>query len=435
MKSEYTVERVNKFVNLLPRKSFDRPAKKFVRELLVGIVIAQSLVVTSIARALAVSNKDFRSIYKRILRRLGEVDLAPAKEQQQERAYREIADQTIIAIDLGDITKPCSKTLECLGFVADGSDKHRVKPGYGLLGAVAINPKTQDKTPEPLELQMYSPGSEEWISENHLLKTFIDDVYMKSGGKGTHVIDRGGDRGIILKHYFELTAPFIIRMNNRHLTDIDRQVIIKTKDRQIHRDSLPFESMICREANEGNQKRATMHIRYDFAKVTVTNLEKKVPHECWLVTAWALGHRHPIQLLTNKSVLSWQDALEIIVGYLSRWSVEETYRFMKTGMGLEELRCFSFAKLKNLVHAIFLAASLIARMSRFSSWQTVFKRVALRLKKAPDVLYNWFYRAADACSILFKKHLTLLLAENQPVLHRRKPRLVQGTLFDDEWSM
>jgi hypothetical protein len=433
MKSEQSVDGLNKFVNLLPRREFDRPAKKFVRELVAGIIVAQTLVVTNIARALSTGNSSFRTTYKRLLRRLGEVDILPAKALQQERAFREITDRTIIAIDLGDIAKPASKTLEYLGTIADGSDQHRLKPGYGLLGAVAINPDEEDKTPQPLELKIYSSSSPEFKSENTLLKDFISSIHKMADGRGIHVIDRGGDRGVILEHYFKIGAEFIIRMNRRNLTDVDNQMVFKTYGPQGDRESLPFEAQLQRQASEGNEKRSTMLIRFGFRRVMVTNLETKVDHECTLVTAWSLTSSSPMFLLTTRKVETADDALKIVTGYLARWSVEETYRFLKSGIGLEELRCFSFTKLKNLVAALFIAASFIARMSRASAWRKIFSRVALRLRKAPDRLYNWLYRAADACSTLFSKFLSIILFENRPDYSRRKRRYsIQESLFGDE---
>ena len=115
--------------------------------------------------------------------------------------------------------------------------------------------------------------------------------------------------------------------------------------------------------------------------------------------------------------------------------MEKTYRFLKTNAGLEQMRCFFFFKLKNLTNACFIVASLIARMSRYSSWRALFKRTALRLKDSPKILYNWFYRAADACSILLGKWLKLLLAANNPIFHSRKTGPYQPSLFSLEYEL
>ncbi|MEI8027336.1 MAG: hypothetical protein WCI18_13390 [Pseudomonadota bacterium] len=177
-----------------------------------------------------------------------------------------------------------------------------------------------------------------------------------------------------------------------------------------------------------------MNLRYDFEKVSVSSFKKEnLNHECYLVTAWSESAMRPIELLTSVPVLNSDQALDIVINYLSRWSVEETYRFLKAACGLEEMRLFSFGKLRNLVRASFLTASLIARMSRHSGWQRLFCRTALRLKRAPDELYNWLYRSSDACSALLTKHLKLLLAAVETIYHNRKiKRYFQPCLFPGE---
>jgi hypothetical protein len=88
MKSTGIVDRLNCFVNSLPTKSYDRPAKKFVREILAGMMISKSTILTNIVRSLSADNEDFKANYKRINRRLGEVDLTVGYEEQQRRAFR-----------------------------------------------------------------------------------------------------------------------------------------------------------------------------------------------------------------------------------------------------------------------------------------------------------------------------------------------------------
>ena len=429
MKSVAIVDRLNCFVNSLPCKFYDRPAKKFVREFIVGMMISKSTVLTNIVRSLSTNKDDFKPNYKRINRRLGEVDLTVAYEEQQRRAFGEISDDTVIAIDPGEITKPYSKTLECLAKVADGSDDHRIKPGYSLLGAVAVNPKRLDKTPQPLVLELYSSESGDFVSENTMIKDFISEIHARTKGRGIHVIDRGGDRGILLRHYFELGQKFIIRLKGRYLVGEDGLTIPLGKRMQIERKDLEFSATIQRVSDPSDRKRKAMNLRFGIEKVSVSSFKKeKLNHECYLVTAWSEKAKRPIELLT--SVLNSDRALDVVINYLSRWSVEETYRFLKAACGLEEMRLFSFGKLRNLVRASFLTASLIARMSRHSSWQRLFCRTALRLKRAPDELYNWLYRSTDACSALLTKHLKLHLTANETVYHKRKIKeYVQPDLF------
>ncbi len=105
------------------------------------------------------------------------------------------------------------------------------------------------------------------------------------------------------------------------------------------------------------------------------------------------------------------------------------YRFLKVNSNLENLQLRSLGKLKNMVDACFIAASLTARLARCPSWQSVFKQATRRQKKAPDLLYNWLYRAADAIPLILKRFISEVgkLNEPRPPGRRRKPP--RGGLF------
>lgn len=434
MKSNAIVERVNDFVTCLDKKFYDLPAQKFAREFLTGMLISRSTLISEICRSMTTSQKAFAAMYQKFWRRLSEIDFSMAKQQQQNRALREIQDDTIIAIDLGDITKPHSKTLEGLAKVADGSDEHKIKPGYWLLGAVAVNPKFEDKTPQPLELKLYSSESESFISENAVINEFIADVFHKTSGKGIFTIDRGGDRIRIIQPMVELGGNFIIRLKDRILHDLDNESKIRIKDHLTSREQLKHQVKIERRCKNG--KRVPMDLRFDYCQVALPDLKKQgIKHDLYLVTAWNDEHQKPMELLTTMPVIGPNEAINVITGYLSRWSVEETYRFLKVNSSLEKLQLRSLGKLKNMVDACFLAASLTARVARSPSWQVVFDNATRRQKKAPESLYNWLYRAADAISLLLKRYLSEVkkLNEPRPPGSRRKPP--RGGLFPIELSI
>ena len=130
MKSDAIVEKIDNFVTCLDYKNYDLPAPKFLREFIPAMLVSKSTLISEICRSVTSNRRQFSALYQKFWRRLSEVDLAAAKAQQQSRALREVRDDTIIAVDLGDITKPHSKTLEGLAYVADGSDGHRIKPGF-----------------------------------------------------------------------------------------------------------------------------------------------------------------------------------------------------------------------------------------------------------------------------------------------------------------
>ncbi|MCX6124338.1 MAG: transposase [Proteobacteria bacterium] len=434
MKSEAIVECLDEFVICLDQKHYDRPAQKFAREFLAAMLTSKSTVVSVICRAVTTNQKSFKALYQKFWRRLDELSFSEAKKQQQSRALREIQHDTVIAVDLGDITKPHAKTLECLGRVADGSDGHKIKPGYWTLGAVAVNPKFEEKTPQPLELKVYSASSEGFYSENTIMNEFIADVFQKTGGKGIFTIDRGGDRIRIIQPLCELKGKFVIRLKDRILYDVEGNKSFRLKEHLASRFELPHQVTIERRSKNG--KRVPMDLRFSFAKVAIPDLKKKkIAHEMYLVTAWNDKHKRPMELLTTVPVLSERDAISTILNYLSRWSVEETYRFLKTSSNLERVQLRSFGKLQNMVDACFLAASITARMARYSSWQKVFESACRRQTKAPASLYNWMHRAADAISLLLKKFFSEIKKLNSPRPPGFRKSPPRGGLFLVVWGV
>jgi hypothetical protein len=250
------------------------------------MIISKSTVLSNAVRSLSTNKDDFKPNSKRINRRLREVDLIVGHEEQQRRAFEEISDDTVIAIDPGEITKPYSKTLECLVKVADYTEDHRINLGYSLLGAVAVNPKRLDKAPQPLVLELYSSETGDFVSENTMIKDFISEIHARTKGRDIHVIDRGGDRGILLKHYFELGQKFAIRLKGRYLVGEDGLTIPMGKRRQIERKDLEFSATIERASDISDRKRKAMNLRFDFENVSVLSFKREnIDHECYIVTA------------------------------------------------------------------------------------------------------------------------------------------------------
>ncbi len=428
MKSSAMVDRINDYVQELPN-CYDRPARKFVREFFAGLLIARTTLISEISKVVgSASNRRFKSTYKRHLRRLDEVDFNAAYEQQQNRAAREITNQTIIAIDIGDITKPHATSLEGLAKVADGSDKHKVKPGYWLISAVAVNPKSEDKTPQPMALRLYSSEAETFYSENTIVNEAIAEIFHRSGGKGTFTIDRGGDRVKILQPMLDLGANFIVRLAKRHVIDVDNESVIPIGKRDLSRNELPHEIILRRRTKNG--KRVPMHLRVGYTEVRISSLTKKRP--LTLITAWSEKSKKPIELLTSRVVSGLEEATEIVVGYLSRWSVEETYRFLKVDLNLEKLQLRSLGKLQNMIKACFITASILARTTRCSSWRKLFTVHSRRQKNPPEGLYNWLYRAAEGCSKVLKKDLNALLSMNKTIYHARRMTPLALLMFSVE---
>jgi hypothetical protein len=81
----------------------------------------------------------------------------------------------------------------------------------------------------------------------------------------------------------------------------------------------------------------------------------------WLVVVAGFGEE-PLLLLTNLPVaardsqsLSWIGQI-----YLTRWKIEETFRFVKQSYNVEDIRVMKYQRLKNLVILVTAAAYFAA---------------------------------------------------------------------------
>lgn len=57
-----------------------------------------------------------------------------------------------------------------------------------------------------------------------------------------------------------------------------------------------------------------------------------------LVIVYGLSEQKPMMLLTNKEIKSKKDVYKIVRGYMSRWRIEENFRFKKQQYGFENMR-------------------------------------------------------------------------------------------------
>ena len=94
-----------------------------------------------------------------------------------------------------------------------------------------------------------------------------------------------------------------------------------------------------------------------------------------------------------------------MAGYLTRWRIEATRRFVKKTYELEDVRLLSFERLKAMVAIVSAAAcfamSWLGLSDKLSVLAEHVKRVSKRMFGAPDF---FFYAIADGIRRLFVRH-------------------------------
>ncbi len=339
---------LSKFSGIIS-KSFKKPKRKLIKEMLYGIQASKDVKLSNISRTL----KEEQGLIKtedRLSRNLDDQDFTDSINEEIVRlAARKITDDMVIAIDPGDLRKKYAKKMEFLDKVRDGSE-HEIGEGYWLCKAVATDIESHQVI--PLYCEAYSLLADTLNSENsHLLK-LIDTIFKHVQDRGIHALDRGGDRGVLYKKYLaqKRAKRFVIRLSNRTLVHhgkgrncCELAKVLPT----------PYETVliIYEEGKEREKK-----VQYNAVPVKLPSH----PHKLFLVVVKGFGEE-PMMLLTSCRVEKCrkESIWRIVEYYLARWKCDESYRYIKQSYNLEDVRVQSYVSIRNIV-VLVLAVSYFA---------------------------------------------------------------------------
>ncbi|MCF7830403.1 transposase [Candidatus Gracilibacteria bacterium] len=298
------------------------PQQKAITEVVRGLFTEGSPILRHLAQNQEVSAKKQGDKYAH---HLGNVVLTKKVEKfALKRAKPEIKHDTIIAYDLSDISKECSRKMDKIARVWDGS-KRKVTNGYTLHG-VGINTML-------CRLKIHNGDK---YFQNQLRREIVTKIANKIDKKGVWVFDRGNDD----KNFFrflssELKVRFIARLKeNRQVVLKKTGVLIKVKN--LKPGKYPIFLM-----NRYNQKPETSM-------------------EYVLVIKKHLDNDEPIRLISNLHYYRYSKN-KIVTMYLERWGVENIFKHVKTKFGLESVRVLDYQKLLNLV-ALIQFATIISTL-------------------------------------------------------------------------
>jgi hypothetical protein len=379
--------------------------------MLFGIAASQDCKLSQIARALAEP-----ITLKKTEERLSHHLAAPQLGQQVQaqlvaQAARRIGHETLIVIDPTDIRKSYAQAMPYLATVRDGSTGELVS-GYWSGVALACEPSSRRVL--PLLQRLWSADAPDFVSENAQLLAMIDTIAQAAGRRGTYVVDRGGDRAKLYLPLLERGLRFIVRLvGDRHLVVRGRSRSARDVARGVR---MRYAETVVREAAGGEKK---CHLEYGFRTV---KLPARRDVALTLVVITGFG-QEPLLLLTNVPVQPTRRSLwRIVRGYLTRWLVEETIRFIKQCYRLEDLRVLSYERLRNLaalvMAAAYFAAGWLGESLKLAVLASRVLKVAKRFFGVPQFHY---YALADGIRAL----LSQLRASSQP----RVPQTVSPQLW------
>ena len=372
---------------------FSRPKLKFLEQMLYGVSASQDCKLSQVSRVLGESIL-LKKTEERLSRHLASPGLGDRVQRQiVVHAAKRVRSDTLIVVDPTDIRKPYAQAMPHLGTVRDGSSGELVS-GYGACVALAC--ESERRRVLPLMQQLWSAQAPDFASENVQLLSIIDRVAGATERRGVYVLDRGGDRMKLYEPLLERGLRFIIRLRgDRHLVRRGRCRRAEDLARGVR---MRYAETVVRE-QAGGEKR--VHLEYGFVRV---RLPGRRDVELSLVVVRGFG-QEPLLLLTNVAVKPTRRSLWWVVrGYLTRWLVEETIRFIKQSYRLEDLRVLEYERLRNLaalvMAAAYFAAVWLGESLKLAVLASRVSRVAKRFFGVPEFHY---YALADGIGVLLSR--------------------------------
>jgi hypothetical protein len=364
-----------------------RPLAKFVGQMLFGIQASQDVKLSNIARSLKeeiplIKTEDRLS--RNLKARALEAELAP---QLAKMASPRVGANTVLCLDLSDIRKEYAQKMEYLARVHDGSTGE-VHAGYWLCGITGAEVNGCEIV--PLYQQLYSAEAQEFRSENAEVLAGIDLVRTHLEGRGIGAVDRGGDRKKLLEPLLDRQERFVIRSTGQRLVS-DRKHVKRSVSELGARCRLRYQARIIK-IQDGREK--TYDLRYGVEPIRLAGRDEPLH----LVVVAGFGEE-PILLLTHalEGARDSQSLWWIAQIYLTRWKMEETFRFLKQSYNLEDIRVMKYQRLKNLIVLVTAAAYFAATfLGQKTKLRILCERLLILSQRFFGIPPFRFYALADA---------------------------------------
>ena len=406
---------------------FSVPLLKFIGQMLFGIQAAKSVLLTRIGHELREETTP-KKTEERLCRNLGTATLGDRIHKAvMTEAARLVHRRTLIIVDPSDIQKPYARKMDYLARTWDGSRGEKGE-GLGYWGCMAIACENGGRRVVPLQFRVWSAKDPVHKGENDEIEKVIDSIRAETKRRGVYVYDRGGDRIEFFYYFLKNGLDFIVRLIKTHkLVWRKYTMAVEEVAKCCH---TPYEAWV--EFNAYGEDEPT--------KISFGVIDVKLPEnaerpeasgaELRLVVVKGFG-KTPMMMLTTLAAVDTRDAVwEVVQGYLTRWRVEETIRFVKQSYRVEEVRNLMFARVRNIAALVLAVAFFVAVRLGLYEKRAVLRQhitnVARRIFGTPEFHY---YAIADGVRDLFMRH-----ARWNPAISRKKERPDPQMEFDFDYS-
>jgi hypothetical protein len=369
--------RLSSFAHQLASPFTDSRRRRFLTDMLQGLVISGHVHLTKIARAIGSGSEDIHGVEKRLSRNLASKhwDPSPLADALLRDSAARITDDSLLVGDLTDLAKYYAQKLEGLGRVHDGSDpEKRTAPGYMLFEAYVRVGRWQ-LFPLVLEpLKVYSGAA---TSENREILQHVQRIQQATGGKGTWLWDRGADRDELMLPWLEQGVAFVIRQRgDRHVVGSDGRVQAETAWAAEWQPRIWPRPWPRRGYTTGGR----------------VFLPEAPAHELLLVVHWRRPGSEPLLLLVSpQGRRPGRQAKWFAKAYRQRWGVEDATWGIKQRFHLESFLVRSWRSLCRLLWLVawaFVWLNLWGE-DRFGVLREALLEHPWRLAKKVTYLFDW----------------------------------------------
>ena len=299
-------------------------------------------------------------------------------------------EQSIILIhDPSDIRKPYSSEAEDIGKVRDLNG--RIINGYSTHNVIALSDKQQEitlisnvtysnkssnflhqdtihKLDKNIEFSGKDTAKNLYQSKDYFNKKTITKEEIRKSSEGlkegiksvsiTHILDREFDDNDYIQYINELNDQFIIRSKKSRTLDIINKD--NKKQKLISYDFANFNSIKFQKLSIKNKTIQDGSIKVewdkfdDFTAIKISILDR---NNCNI-------YDDSMLLLTNQNIDTLEQAYAIYKSYLKRSKIEYVFKFLKDGLGWEDMQVKDYKAIENLISIAFYAASYLYEIGK-----------------------------------------------------------------------
>ena len=374
----------------------DQRTGKTFGEIVKGIIASGSLICQQIAAQSAELSKGKKGS-QRVIRLATGASTQRSKldAQQLTKRLREVAveqleqapeDELWLIADSSDLRKPYAEEMPYLMQVRD-LDKQLV-PGYRTLNVIGLTPGRRGL----LYHQLFSSQAPDFVSEPAEVQQALSVVSqalvaLKEHKTVTWLLDSGFDDVAVWRTIWEQQEHLVSRLYHT-----DRKVAFQDRQGYWHEGDIAQATGQLRpltqvettmEVKRGKQVRPKKQpVQVELAACPLrltywTNVRRKtqgqlLTRDVWLVQVHVIGvDWDPWLLLTDWPVTDAQSALRIFIMYRQRWSVEDSFKFLKTCLGWEDVRLLDLEGIRTLVALGWVAAGFLFNLGVTFEWAEV----------------------------------------------------------------